>query len=39
MTGVMEEDRGEENFMKKIEVNKTFHSLCNAQVSKVVGCE
>lgn len=39
MTGVVEEDRGEESFMNKIEVNKTFCYLCNSKVSEVVGCE
>lgn len=38
MTGVMKDGMGEENFMKNVEINETFHSLCNAQVSKV-GCE
>lgn len=39
MTGVLEEDRREEDFMKKIEVNKTFHFLCTCKGSRVVGCE
>lgn len=38
MTGVLEEDRGEETFMKQIEVHKMFHSLCTSKVSQVVGC-
>lgn len=39
MTGVVEEDKGEESFMNKTEVNKTFCSLCDSKVSEVVGCE